>query len=371
MMFKGVSYRYGSDWDSAAPTTSRRESIKRIVDRSKGLLKVIWHENYCPFEGVVACGCDGHIKPIHRSLKEFILKQVVPSTPSAVVGSCDLAARYCAASLSILKISTVGNFTIQSVSAEAIRCAYTAMFTRSENEDNVLRILDELEGTCSALLEALGYSEPCMSLESNNFVYDCLPTEQLPTEEQRFWYASNASVSRSEKISAKIRVRAMALCSKYDLARREDPQRTTHQWTHCLGEPKIESPTFYRGDGQRSDSFIRYCGQGYPTSLNKIGRHATMDTGGTGLLTGLGNNTETQPAQVRGDQLNTTLPPLKTDAVCKGNSDDSDNMLWESFSSTDLSLNEAHPLMALKDGITEAVYRGFLEYRKKYTGGNR
>lgn len=347
-----------------------RESTKRIVDNSKGLLEVTWPKCHENLEGAAACGYDVRVKQVHRSLKEFVLAETVSSAPSVLVDSYDLAARYCAASLSMLKVGAISDAT--SVSTEAIRCAHTAMFTRPENEAHVLRILDELECTCHALLESLGPLEPWMSCEHNDNIYDYSSTHGFPVEKLCFWHMSNVPTSRSGISSPQVQARAMVLCSKYCFARQADLQRMACYCCYCGLCSKC---IFARQAGMQSMAYqCPHCLHG-----GGGGRCHSFDWGQTRTTriedaicraTTVHDNMESPRVKVMDSRMNTALYSSNIDEVREDQADDSDNVSWESFSSAGSSLDESHPLMAFKDEITESIFQGFMEYRKKYTGVN-
>ncbi|KAI0876678.1 hypothetical protein GGS24DRAFT_513315 [Hypoxylon argillaceum] len=331
-----------------------RESIEKILRASGGLLKSAAPLNN---DSPEACECGGSVILIHRTLKEFIRTEIVGGSQPVLVGLADFAARYSAASLSILKLSPIGEFTVRSVLTEAIRCSYTAMFAQSEDEVHMSRVLDELEWTCYALLDTPHLMQsPWMNIEPSEFAYNCMPIQQT-LKEHELWYAKISSVLQSEEMSATLRMRAMELCAKYSFGAWADGQRTIrhwphfhcqrswHKWPHCQREIKSGSSMLYGSDIER--------GQNYTIPLQEIGHSSTSNIQRF-VQSNLKGYMESNGA-IEQDDLDTN--------------DDSDNKSWESWPSTGLSLDDTHPLMALKHEATDALFRGFMEYRKGHVSG--
>ncbi|KAK5631674.1 hypothetical protein RRF57_007388 [Xylaria bambusicola] len=323
-----------------------REAIERIVGGSRGLLRLVAPPRDHNLE---AYQRHGRIIPIHRTLKEFIRTDTVGGSQSAMLGLNDFAARYSAASLAILKTSPIGEFTVQSVSAEAIRCSYTAMFVQTENEVHISRILDELEWTCHVLLDTLHPMQSSWTnSEPDEFAYNFMPIQQS-VKEHKFWHTNNFPVPQSEKMPGTLRMRAGALVMKYHVVRWADLQRMIfhpphfhchragYKWDHCLWNIESDSPMFDGADSGR--------GQNYATPLREIERKTTSNTD---------------------NEMNGVV--YQGDIAASG---ESDSMSCESWSSVGLSLDDAHPLMAFKDEVTDAVFQGYMEYRKRHLKGNK
>ncbi|GAW21818.1 hypothetical protein ANO14919_113430 [Xylariales sp. No.14919] len=214
-----------------------RKSIESIVFRSKGFLVLSCPESSYVSGGFDGDGGDGCVDLIHYSVREYF------EAETAFNGwlrnhqaEYDPAARYCAASLSLLKISTLGDRTILSVSTEVFRCAYMAMFTLRENEENVIRILDEVESTCYALLETASPS-PWMDTEQNTLELYSLFADRFPIEKLILWIfnhpmgtrGDNAGGGKCGGASTTLRERVAALGLKYGFARLGETSKKTHQ----------------------------------------------------------------------------------------------------------------------------------------------
>jgi hypothetical protein len=353
--------------------------IKRIVSRSKGLLKVSLFESHHTLEGVGTGGRYAHVNLIHRTAREYLVGKIGSSASfSSHGGSYDLAATYCAASLSLLKISTIGDLTFHSVSAEAIRCAHSATFTKTENEEYILRVLDELDRTCHSLPKASGFPKPWINEEQGEVTCDYLYMHQVPIEEISIWDPINPSVAQDDKISARLRQRVIALYLKYGPDRLREAPTKTRQWPECLRNCISGYPIYQEGDFERDYSLV-YPPRPTPTSFSRHNilptDNITIQATGSIESTGpkrLNNEVETPLAQFSGGPLEIMEPYPVADEFHENEpdpNDDSDNMSWESFSSAGFSLDEAHPLSALKAEVTQAVLQGFLEYRQKHAVG--
>ncbi|KAI1308517.1 hypothetical protein F5Y03DRAFT_350017 [Xylaria venustula] len=332
----------------------RQESLQSYMSRSGGLLGVVEtlkKDDFQTCEG----GC--RVSLIHRTLKEYICKNT-GSQPISGLG--DFAVRYSAASLLILKINPIGESTIQSVAAEAIRCTRTAILAQTENEVYISRLLDELEQTCYVLLETIKLMPgPWIGSESNDLAYYSMLIEERFLDHGYPWLYD---LQMGCEKATKIRRRAMALCAKYDMVRwihlqnsryrRPDPpcqscERMYHRWPPCLWDIANDFSSLHGGGNEQE--------QNSSAPLEEIG-----------LV-----NTE------RDEESSTKQDVEGNGAIHKNNQredncpsdDNSDNMSWESWSSSEVSLHDAHPLMALKDEATEAVFQGFMEYRKRHIEG--
>ncbi len=179
-----------------------KECVETTVSRSKGLLETISPESEHLLEGVGAGRCATRVILTHRSVREFLLGEDAPGASFLRLwGTQDLAARYCAASVSMLKIASIADLSLSTISIEATRCAHTALFTRTENEQDVMRILDELEYTCHSLLECLVRLPPWSP-------HGRQPIHHVPMEERILWYPSNLSAARGSKVSTKLQERS-------------------------------------------------------------------------------------------------------------------------------------------------------------------
>ncbi|KAI1121905.1 hypothetical protein F5Y10DRAFT_255336 [Nemania abortiva] len=336
-----------------------QKSIEKIVSESKGLLEVSLPESYDILEGEGTGTCHTRIDLIHRSLREFLeAESALSASSSNHKEDYDLAARYCAASLSILKISTISDINARTVSIEAFRCAYAALFTVPDSEGDVMRVLDELEFTYDTLLEAsaITHKSPLMGQGSMSGL--------------AAWYPSDPSVARDNKISARLRQRATALCLKYDFARlREEPSMVDQ----LPDSPTYLNPSFPMSEEGDYQQVCFRCLQG-PTTQNMLltGNASSLqatDTIERVCLTNLNTNMENPPAQFRDDPLE-MIHSRNAFREFDPDTNGSDNMSWESFSSTESSLDEAHPLMAFKAEVVQAVLQGFMKYRRNYDDGD-
>ncbi|KAI0445650.1 hypothetical protein F4803DRAFT_121510 [Xylaria telfairii] len=343
-----------------------QKSIEGTVSKSMGLLEVSWPESYQITAGIGTGKCEACLTIIHQSVRDFLQAEAALSAPSSHGSSYDLAARYCAASLSILKLSSIGDLTVPSVSAEAFRCAYVAMFTQTENGDVISRILDELERTCHALLEA-----GTITGESG-FAHQGLLKQ--PT----LWCPSDPSVAQDNKTSAGLQQRVVALCFKYGAARLKELPRGVGQWSGWFREFDNDRLISGEGDVKRGHPFI-YSRESSSIKVKKdnelnaenITPQVTNSSDETGLAR---PNTERRnyQANFRGHPLGIVRSHPARDLFRKDEldpNDDNDNISWESLSSADVSLDESHPLVAFKAELIQTVFEGFMKYRQKCTGG--
>ncbi|KAJ3576525.1 hypothetical protein NPX13_g3675 [Xylaria arbuscula] len=327
------------------------ESLRRIIGASRGLLRVVAPLNKHDFE---VSDWDSRIALTHKTLKEFIRPDTIQGGQLDVVGLGDFAARYSAASLSILKISHIGELTLQSVLAEAIRCSYISMFAEREDEVHISHILDELEWTSHTLLASSHpVQSPWSDVETNHFTYYYEPIQQLMME--KMLSGMTYSPELGDKISAEIRMRAMSLCAKYSITGWTSLQNTMYRWPLCQGQVlfhecqryqrdiKCNSPMLHGSDVERGKNYTA------PFPSEGIERWNTGSTEGC-------------------DQSNPKSNMESIGAIHRDDfspADDSDQISWESWSSAEFSLDDAHPLMALKKEATDAVFQGFIEYRKR------
>jgi hypothetical protein len=136
-----------------------------IVSTSKGLLQLCWPERQHVLGESGANECGTHIRFVHRTVRDFLVEERTAKISSSNFhDSYGLVARYCATSLFLLKTRTIGEFTVPSVLNGAIRSAYAAMFTWTDNEEYVIRILDELDYACNIFLEGVIPTKPGFGL---------------------------------------------------------------------------------------------------------------------------------------------------------------------------------------------------------------
>ncbi|KAI1362401.1 hypothetical protein F5Y08DRAFT_341737 [Xylaria arbuscula] len=332
-----------------------RESSERIIDASWGLLKAATPLKAKNFD---VYGWNDGVGLRHRSFGEF-LRETIRSSPPVSMSPEKFAARYSAASLSILKISPIGHLTVQSVTAEAIRCSYIAMFAGTVDEVHVSHILDELEWTCHGLLDSLHPMQSSwLDIETHEFAYSHNPIKQS-IEEQRPWNVSNFSMPPNAKMSASLQIRAMTLCTKYSLTAWEGLQKIVYHWPGYYGQIstykcqcrqrdiKYDSSMIHKGGSERGQNSI--------VSLLLKGN----DCYNTRNMEGCDHNSLTNDMEDVGAVQHDTSNP----------DDHSDNMSWESWSSAESSLDDRHPLMALKKEAIDVVFQGYMEYRKRRTQG--
>ncbi|KAI0399212.1 hypothetical protein F4802DRAFT_57288 [Xylaria palmicola] len=369
----------------------QRQSSERTLFNSKGLLKVNWSRLRSIREGERNRGLDACVSLVHRSVREFLEADIALNAAcSSHEGRYDSAARYCAASLSFLQTSSIGGFTPSSISSEATRCAYMAMLTRTENEKGVIRILDELDWTCHTLLQAATPPTPWISADQ---------TATLNSRSPISWIFYDSSVARYDRISENLRRRVTNLYLRYGFAGMRETPMIPDQWHDCCCKCGHNSYSALQINGsgrgcvlastaaerQNLVSFRRHnVILTENTSLGAMGSHQ-----GAGLQT-MDSEMPKQPSHLRDvrsgldDVLDFTFQPPHSGADVTGPhstrdalleeepepNDDGDNMSWESFSSSGLSLDEAHPLMAFRDEVTQALLQGFMVYRQRHASGD-
>lgn len=222
-----------------------RMSIEGIVSKSMGLLEISWPESYHITVGIDTGRCDACVTIIHQSVRIFLEAETAMNASSSSYGSSyDIAARYCAASLSILKLGSIGDLTVPSVSAEPFRCAYAAMFTQTENEEDISRILDELERTCHTLLEA------------GTVTGESWSAHQVPLKSPTLWCPGDPSVAQENKTSARLQQRVIALCLKYGASKLKELPRKIGQWSGWFREFDGDRPISREGDRKQGHSFV-------------------------------------------------------------------------------------------------------------------
>ncbi|KAI1179821.1 hypothetical protein F4777DRAFT_401145 [Nemania sp. FL0916] len=429
-----------------------QKTIEKLVAGSKGLLEVVGRHEPISLERLYTDECDARVTLIHPSVRAFLEKEAKLRTSAPHRGTYDLAARHCAASLSLLKVKAISDLTVHSVSIGALECAYMAMFTQAENEENMMQILDELEYTCQALLEGATSAKPGSDIERDTATRYYVLTDG-------FWERSN---NLCETASPIIRHRAIILCSKYNLSMPRQASEKAGQWPTHLKDVDHDFTVAREVHFERQPSDICLHGH-HPMSTeerimpspNNAGfgikdrelnlafsqaHEKTVAQRCGGNVVALQTTTSSRRAVVEqwlcgmeddryepiwedahdygnfiGVELNTSaandnprvlmgsdkgiersgtnkiedtnydgiqetvcverISPRMPSAQFSGTSilsereahfdDESDQMSWESLSYTNSSLDEDHPLVNLKAEVVEAVFQGYMEYRKK------
>ncbi|RWA10505.1 hypothetical protein EKO27_g4579 [Xylaria grammica] len=389
-----------------------KNSIESIVFRSKGFLVIIWPESSYISGGFGTGEWDGHIDLIHYSAREYFEAETSLNRWFwDYQAEYDHAARYCAASLSLLKTSALGDHAIPSVSIEAFKCAYMAMFTSEKNVEAVILILDEVESICYALLETpASPSSLWTDVEQNATKFHSIFADQFPMERLALWHWSGTTITggnKGERLSAKLRGKVIALCSKYGFANLGEAPRMTRktpefeiapsrgdisvvQWL-LNGRTEIDAMQTETGidlhvakdqsalDANNIAEETRHATNGLyrdkpPRPSTKHIESDRFENVIHDERASSKNRPENAPRQFRASRLEIFKLHLTKDASSEDDlgihddeadySDDVEDASWGTTSSTECSLGGDHPLTAFKDEAIQAVLRGFIEYRK-------
>ena len=350
---------------------------ERVVFRSMGLLEVRWPERQHIVGKETTSGCNALVSFVHYSVKEFFEVAAASSlSTEGLGGNLDIAARYCAASLSILKISPAGGLAVHSISAEVVRCASAAILAREENEDDAIRILEDLEYTYRFLVEGYGSTTSCTDMAQWTACNaPCM--HQVPIWELMPWSMSDLTLLLGDKKSTKLRQRAVSLCWRYGSAGKGEEYGEMDQWLGYQDDFHLGSPMSTEGGPTRvccgtspDESTAKLRGWSDMPLAEDAGLCATDITEGVSVASPE-NEVAIPPAQFE-DRSSGVIPfPSAVEEYGGGNADpddDDENLSWESLSSAGLSLDEDHPLMGFEAEVTQAVFQGFLQYRQKLLG---
>ncbi|KAF2973525.1 hypothetical protein GQX73_g157 [Xylaria multiplex] len=207
-------------------------------------------------------------------------------------------------------------------------------------------------------------------------------------------WGCNKAFGRLDKLVAHLRSRTGQRCIKPHLEEkmRENGADGVGNDAKLFGDQTGENATALRAAGKSLPSFeefLQLCGLDPPATKpetkasSSVLRIQNFDSEAM-CFAGRRNNVAAQAEREGAWQCNymgnapiqfSNSPPeasvVPRDASCKDGpdpNDDSDD-IYESLSSTTWSLDETHPLAAFKADAIQAVFQGYMEYRKKNTNG--
>ncbi|KAI1346736.1 hypothetical protein F5Y01DRAFT_319409 [Xylaria sp. FL0043] len=345
-----------------------QSSIERIVLKSNGFLETSFPDGYYVSRRI---DTNVSVNLTHETVKRFLDTETALNTPRLGDGSgYDTAALYCAASLSLLKISRIGDLTATSVSTEVVRCVYMAMFTSPENENTVIRILDEVECTCYALLDSAVSSAPWMDMGRGMVKFHSPFADQFDFAKSILLRLVDRLVTRGGKrgrLSARLQERIMSLGSNYVFNRPRETTKNVDEWPEYLSDfnevytstKRAFIPEGLSIHGAAGPATTRIESNQLEDESHNISREQLKEI----------SPMKNTPTQFKKNPQSIIVPNSRMDTFGADStelSDGSSDKSWDSSSSANQPVGENHPLAAFTAEAIQAVFQGYVEYRRQH-----